>query len=181
MPDAGLLTELLALAASFSGYAPIGIDDLPPVVTMPGAMLQATACPEQPRQCERLVAMFDRGQYRILIRDSLDLRDVSDNSFLLHELVHVLEYKAKGERFQVDCDDSLESERTAYRAQNAYLRSRGRTERHGDMFSDMRCSVDQPAAAQDMRLQPRRRRLSDSEAFDAFMRERAAGVRERVR
>ena len=147
MVDVELLAYLLAAAVRLSGLDPLPVTQLPPIQQMPANLIQATACPQRPVDCTDIAAFFDHTRYRILLRDDLDLAHSTDNSFLVHELVHVLEHRAKGRRFLADCADSLRSEREAYRVQNTYLREQGRLERHGDMLSHMGCSTEQPAGA----------------------------------
>lgn len=168
MVDIELLAYLLAAAVRLSGLDPLPVGQLPPVQQMSPNMLQAIACPRRSADCADIAAFFDHTRYRILLRDDLDLARSTDNSFLVHELVHVLEHRAKGKRFLADCADSLRSEREAYRVQNTYLREQGRLERHGDMLSHMDCATEQPNGAAAIRLE-RRGRPSDHEALDAFM------------
>lgn len=178
MVDVELLAYLLAAAVRLSGLDPMPVGQLPPIQQMTASVLQESACPRRSADCTDIAAFFDHARYRILLRDDLDLASSTDNSFLVHELVHVLEHRAKGARFLADCADSLRSEREAYRVQNAYLGERGRLERHGDMLSHMDCAADQPAGAAAIRLE-RTRRPGDYEALDAFMLDLARRQRER--
>ncbi|MBL8470884.1 MAG: hypothetical protein KF778_22835 [Rhodocyclaceae bacterium] len=58
--------------------------------------LAAQVCPENARACDAIAAQFDPESYRILLRDALDLNDPQGQNFLLHELMHVLQYRQQG-------------------------------------------------------------------------------------
>jgi hypothetical protein len=96
-----------------------------------------------PRGFEGMVAIFDSDRYQILIRDNLDLDNPSDNSFLLHELVRVLQYKARGEDIFADCPTTMKTETEAYRVQNIYLGMEGQFMRVGDALAFVTCSGKQ--------------------------------------
>jgi hypothetical protein len=85
-----LLSFLLVLAAKLSGYPAIPLEDLPPIEVMSEQALADAVCPETGNGCTNIVATFETGRYVIYVRDTLDLENAADNSFLLHELVHVL-------------------------------------------------------------------------------------------
>ncbi|MBK7898608.1 MAG: hypothetical protein KA603_12170 [Azonexus sp.] len=145
MTLAELVAQLVLVAAGFSGLEPLPAERLPPLEALEPAALAAQACPMQPRQCQGIVAYFDTDRGRILLSSRLDLDDAGDNSFVVHELVHVLEWHHNGGRALQGCEASLRSERRAYRVQNAYLRQQGRRERHGQMLSGMACAPVQPS------------------------------------
>ena len=69
-----------------------------------------------------MAAVFDSEKYRILILSTLDLKDPEDNSFLVHELVHVLQFKQQGDAGFDSCQRVVASERAAYAVvQTSYL------------------------------------------------------------
>lgn len=175
MPDAVLLTYLLGVASSLSGYPPLPPDRMPAVRPLAVAELVREACPDAPAECEKLVALYDRQHDYILIRADLDLQQAADNSFLVHEFVHVLEAHAKGDGYQRDCLATLRSEREAYRVQNAYLTSRGRSERYGDMLAQRTCAPEQTAGESAVVLQRVPRRQSDEAVLEDFMEELGRG------
>jgi len=140
---ADLIAYLLPLAARLSGYPVIPQQDLPPIRQLPVAEISREICPEDASHCEGMVAIFDSDRYQILIRDSLDLDNPSDNSFLLHELVHVLQYKAKGDAIFADCPTTMRTETEAYRVQNRYLGQEGQFLRVGDALAFMTCAGKQ--------------------------------------
>jgi len=89
--------------------------------------------------CSQIVALFDSDQYRILYLDTLNLEDAADNSFLLHELVHVLQYQRSGPAMYASCPALVRTEAQAYRAQNAYLRREGRLMQVGQILERVAC------------------------------------------
>lgn len=143
-PD--LLAYLLAAAVRLSGYPGLALEELPPVLRLPPAELAARSCPHRREDCAGVAAAFEPGEYTIYLRDSLDLEDPADNSFLVHELVHVLQWKRHGDAAFESCERALETEREAYRAQNAYLKGEGRIARfgHGILFASCAPGQDSP-------------------------------------
>lgn len=125
--DALLLQVLLAAAVRLSGLPALPVDAPAPVlVDLPVAELHRQACPERPRDCARLIAWHDAAGGRVLLSDQLDwrMRPV-DRSFVLHELVHVLQARRPGSTRDDDCARALDDERLAYRVQNAGWTNRG--------------------------------------------------------
>ena len=178
MVELELLAYLVAAAARLSGLQAMPVAELPPIVQLPPAQLEVQACASMSDGCPNLVAMYDHVGKRILLRDDLDLNNSADNSFLVHELVHVLEHRVKRARFQSNCIETLRSERQAYRVQNAYLREQGKLERHGYMLSQMACAPDQPAGAAAIKLEPGPASY-DAAAFEAFMLDLGQQIRSR--
>jgi hypothetical protein len=140
---ADLIAYLLPLAAKLSGYPVIEASQLPPIRQLPPAEISREICPDDAKGCEGMVAIFDTDRYQILIRDNLDLDNPSDNSFLLHELVHVLQYKAKGDEIFADCPSTMKTETEAYKVQNRYLGLEGQFLRVGDALAFMTCAGKQ--------------------------------------
>lgn len=169
MLDQALLAYLLTMAVTLSGYPEMPLDALPPIEPLAPAVLRAIACEGEGISCENLVAQFDSRHQRILISDQLDLRDPAGNSFLVHELVHVLQYRQRGEAYTAGCEATLTAEREAYWVQNAYLSREGRSERHGEQLTYMVCSPRQPTARGAVAFELGPRRPSDNDIFAAFM------------
>jgi hypothetical protein len=138
-----LLSFLLVLAAKLSGYPAIPLEDLPPIEVMSEQALADAVCPETGNGCTNIVATFETGRYVIYVRDTLDLENAADNSFLLHELVHVLQHKARGDAIFADCVTTLKTETEAYQAQNAYLKREGQFLRFGEALGFMTCAGEQ--------------------------------------
>jgi hypothetical protein len=133
------LTALLAAAIRFSGLPAIDAGDLPPVVALPRSELNLEVCAVAPVRCAGLMSAFDTLHYRIVVDDKLDFDDPDDASFLVHEFVHVLQFRSSGSTAFTSCTAVLESEQQAYSAQNAYLRQNDRPARHGWMLRFSRC------------------------------------------
>ncbi len=169
MPDAALLSYLLGVASSLSGYAPMTLSELPLLRFMERPALVQEVCPDRPEECDQLVAFYDRERGHVLVSSELEMRDASDNSFLVHEFVHVLEARQVGELYQRDCEATLQSERAAYRVQNAYLEREGRSERHGGILAQRVCAADQSGVSAAMRLDMSSGGSRDEQAFERFM------------
>lgn len=176
--ETGWLASLLDVAVRLSGLMPMAAADLPPLIALPLTELRQQACPLTPENCGSLVAMFDADGRRILVSDRLDVQDARDRSFIVHELVHVLEHPAAGsadrDAAQDDsCEASLASERRAYRVQNAYLREQGANERYGRMLQHAVCAGERVGAGGMLPLQ---RQMRDEPAIEAFMDDLARGA-----
>jgi len=169
-----MMAYLLAAASGISGLPPPLVDELPPVVAMAPEALRAQACSMKQEQCRGIVALFDADNGRILVSDALDLADPADNSFLVHELVHVLEYRYRGGRGPEGCRETLRSERFAYRVQNAYLRREGRAERFGSNIMALGCAPDQPGDST-IRLERGFNRVNEEAVLQDFLEERRRG------
>lgn len=138
VPEA-LTATLLAFAVQFSGLPGIDSREVPPVVAVTEENLASLVCPEKPAGCRTLAALFDTESYRILMLDSLDADNPLHHSFLVHELVHVLQFRRFGHARFATCQDVLSSEYQAYAVQNAFLRQHGIFWREGRMLRYARC------------------------------------------
>ena len=142
MSSLSIAAELLSAAIALSGLPPISQAELPPLYALSTAEMAQTLCPEQPAQCRAIAALFDTERYRILILSTLNLDDPEDHSFLLHELVHVLQFKVRGEAGFASCNAIVVSEREAYQVQNRYLASHGLFAQQGMMMRYMTCPLE---------------------------------------
>lgn len=138
-PSYEILIRLLAAAVEFSGLPAIHVSELPPVIMMPREELNRTVCVNEPIRCTGLMAAFDTERYRILVDSRLDLNEASDNSFLVHEIVHVLQLKQAGSRRFTSCRAVISSEREAYDVQNRYLMQNSIPAQHGSGLRFARC------------------------------------------
>jgi hypothetical protein len=145
--DSSLVAFLLALAVKFSGLPAVPEDQLPPVRAVSQDEMRTIACGDAAAACGAIVALFDADRYRIFYLDTLDLQDADDNSFLLHEIVHVLQYKQSGAAMYATCEALLETEAQAYRTQNAYLRREGRLMQVGAVLQSTTCAADNAVPA----------------------------------
>jgi len=145
--DASLIAFLLELAVKFTGLPAVPVDQLPPLRAVSRAEMRAIACGDAPAGCGEVVALFDADRYGIFYLDMLDPQDADDNSFLLHEIVHVLQYRQSGAAMYASCDALLSTEAQAYRAQNAYLRREGRLMQVGAVLQATTCAANNAVAA----------------------------------
>lgn len=147
-PSYELLGSLLAAAIEFSGLPALHVSELPPVVVMSTDEMTRTVCATNPGRCTSLIAAFDTNAYRILVRDSLDLEDPTDNSFLVHEIVHVLQLRKAGIKSFTSCRDIVASEHQAYTVQNKYLNVNGRVGQQGASLRFVRCPDDDTSSGE---------------------------------
>lgn len=145
--DSALIAFLLDMAVKFTGLPAIPPSELPPFQAVSRAEMQRLVCPEAAPSCGAIVALFDTDRYRILYLENLDPENAADNSFLMHEIVHVLQYHQRGEAIYADCSTLLKTEGQAYRAQNAYLRREGQLMRVGEVLRFTTCASDRAVAA----------------------------------
>lgn len=172
MPDLQLLTDLIAVVSALSGYPPIPVQDVPQIRMLSTADITREICPDRPRDCARIVAQFDAEGPQIRLNEELNFDFAQDRSFLVHELVHVLQHRHGGKSTSSDCPSSLRAEQEAYRVQNAYLRQLGLTGRHGVMMASMTCTTEQSDGS-GLRLERRNARPDDGALFEQFMESRA--------
>lgn len=78
----------------------------------------------------------------IYIDETLDLERVEDYSYVLHEVIHVLQFAAKGitDLGSLSCNEMLQLEREAYHLQQKYLSKERAFLRVTWMIDRMRCS-----------------------------------------
>lgn len=146
---AELMAKLLAAAIEFSALPGIDVAALPAVEPVTAAVLSQKICPDAPERCSSVAAVFDTESYRIYLRDTLDLTTAMDNSFLVHELVHVLQFKRYGDDYFSSCRKVLDSEHQAYKAQNNYLGSEGIDWREGFLLRFMKCPPEETNGLQE--------------------------------
>lgn len=123
--DRETLEYLASKAAKFSGRVLLPVDQLPPVFVLSREELNQEVCGSDAAQCSTLAAVFDDSAYRILIVNSLDLNQAQDNSYLLHEIVHSLQFQTDALNMYKDCEHLYRTEAEAYRSQDRYLESEG--------------------------------------------------------
>jgi hypothetical protein len=144
-----MLDDLMGWAVRLTGLPPSA--DRPDVIALPPADLAATVCPDAPSSCRGLVAVYDTERIRVLVRDTLDLRELSAQSFIVHEFIHHLQHRAQGAGLLSACEQVMVAERQAYEAQNRFLRQHRQLLRVGEMLRGMRCDRDD---AQEPTVQP---------------------------
>ncbi|MDB5759683.1 MAG: hypothetical protein JWM30_2972 [Burkholderia sp.] len=133
------MATLLAAAIRLSGLPAVDLGDLPPIFPLPRGELNQVVCSAAPVRCSGLMSAFDTQRYRIVVDNLLNFDEPDDASFLVHEFVHVLQFRSTGSTAFTSCTAVLESERQAYAAQNDYLREHDRPARHGEALRFSRC------------------------------------------
>lgn len=138
--DSSLVAFLLAAAIRITGLPAMPVEELPSFVALSAREMERQICPDAGNGCRGIVAYFDPLHRRILYRDNLDLDQPLDHSYLLHEIVHVLQHRQSGNAMYADCYALLQTEGQAYRAQNVYLRAMGQLAYVGGMLSRVSCA-----------------------------------------
>lgn len=147
--DAELLLDFRGWASRLSGRAEPKDAAPPALIPLSIDDLTRTVCSSHPRGCSGLVAAYDTLGRRIVYRASLDMRDPTDQSFIVHELVHWLQHLAQGDRLDADCPAVLAAEREAYGVQNLYLARFKQWQRVGEVMRFTFCPADTAGAAAD--------------------------------
>jgi len=135
------LAFLLTMAISLSGLPGMPVSELPPITPVSQETMFREVCPVHPHDCYGLQAVYDTDGKRVLYLDTLNTEDSFDNSFLVHELVHVLQYRAYGDTIYAGCAALKRTETQAYAVQNAYLKRQGVFAQVGEglRFNFMKC------------------------------------------
>jgi hypothetical protein len=121
-------TYLFEKAQRYSGLFSANETMLPPLYSVSKKQMGKIVCPERPFDCDKLAAVFDDIGYRILILDSFDISSnfkPFDYSFLIHEIIHALQFYERGPEIFKDCQEIYLTEEQAYRAQDHYLKDEG--------------------------------------------------------
>ncbi|MBL7689205.1 MAG: hypothetical protein JNJ49_14310 [Bdellovibrionaceae bacterium] len=135
--DRETLEYLVGKAARHSGLPALTLNELPPIQFVSEADLNKTVCPDDPENCRQLAAVFDDLGYRILVRDDFDISEnfnPYDYSFLIHEIVHALQYRSRGAEIFNGCDAVKATEIQAYDAQDSFLKEAGDFHRLGQFI-----------------------------------------------
>lgn len=135
--DHETLEYLVGKAARHSGLPALTLNELPPIQFVSEAELNKTVCPDDPANCRQLAAVFDDLGYRILVRDDFDISEnfnPYDYSFLIHEIVHALQYRSHGAEIFNGCAAVKATEIQAYDAQDSFLKEAGDFHRLGQFI-----------------------------------------------
>jgi len=132
------------MAQQFSGIHSLEREYNPqklPIIVLSESEMGQEVCPEDPGNCHGLAGLFETKKKVIFIRS--DLRPESDLvslSFLVHEMVHSLqaEFKTEDELFGT-CEKLFATEKQAYDAQDAFLKSEGQFFRAGNALRFFNC------------------------------------------
>ena len=142
------VAPLMAEAVRMTGLPALPDADLPPVWSVSEAALHAAVCHDGDEHCHGLQAVYDTELHRILVLEWGRTRGPEWESFVVHELVHALQYAQHGERIFADCAARRASEQQAYDVQDAYLQRRGALLRVSSQMWWWQCPEDglRPAA-----------------------------------
>ena len=146
--DAELAADLVGWAQRLSGRASPAGAALPELQPLPDDELARTVCPQQPHACRGIVAAYDTTRRRIVYRMSLDMRDPTDQSFIVHELMHWLQHLQRGHDLERSCESVLVAEREAYAVQSRYLERFKQWQRVGEILRFTFCPQERPEHAQ---------------------------------
>ena len=124
-----LMAYLMATALKLSGLPPI--DYTPPVLLVSPVEMTAIVCPENPLECRSVVSYFSMRHKLILLRSDQDPESNIGSSFILHEIIHAMQYEQQGGMMYATCWLTIKTEQEAYRIQNQYLKDRGELYRAG--------------------------------------------------
>jgi hypothetical protein len=139
--DAELAADLIGWAVRLSERTHPPREDPPALLPLADDELAMMVCPDRPGSCRGLVAAYDTDLRRILYRASLDMRDPTDQSFIVHELVHWLQHLDRGAALEASCESMLDAEREAYEVQNRYLVRFKQWQRVGEVLRFTFCNV----------------------------------------
>lgn len=141
--DDELLEDLVGWAARLSGRPlPPPEQARPVIVQLDADDLARRVCGERADACRGLVGVYGTHDRTIVLRADLDLRDPTDQSFLVHELVHWLQHLAEGDDIDAGCRRVMAHEAEAYQVQNHYLARWRQWRRVGEMLRFMHCPED---------------------------------------
>ena len=129
------LEPLLTAATRLSRLPPLPAARVPPVCLVTEAQLRAIVCEHQAAGCRGLQATYDTERNRVLVADWGRDRGSEWESFVVHELVHALQYAQRGAAIYAGCETTRATELQAYAVQDAYLKERGALMRVGAVMN----------------------------------------------
>jgi hypothetical protein len=137
------MVYLYQAAISLSGLPQVELTKMPIIKQMPYEAMIAHVCKVDPDDCKNhpsIAGVFLPTTYEIVLLDSFDFdHNETDASFLVHELVHALQFNQNSD-LTATCESTLAAEKQAYQVQNSYLSHHGQLYRAGDVLRFMSCS-----------------------------------------
>ena len=97
MVNESVMISLMIAASRLSGLPAVPVEQMAAIKSISQEEIVSMQCAEAPDECSGMVAFFDIPKNTIYLKNTLDLESTRDLSFLLHEMVHVLQYRALGE------------------------------------------------------------------------------------
>lgn len=139
---AELIDFLYDSASGISHYPMYPKEHRPKIMKKTKQQMQEEICPEDPGNCYNLAAFYNTDKNEVIYDEVLDIDSNHDNSFIVHELVHSLQYYHKGDAIFKDCKSTKETELEAYDVQNKYLKKMGVFAQYGDALKFLVCDEE---------------------------------------
>ncbi|MCB0367987.1 MAG: hypothetical protein KDD45_00760 [Bdellovibrionales bacterium] len=134
-----LIDFLFEEASSLSNYTMYPRDHRPPIIKKTKEQMQKQVCPDDPNNCYNLAAFYDTDKNEIVYDEMLDIDNNNDNSFIVHEIVHSLQFYHNGDSIFKDCESTKATELEAYTVQNKYLKKMGVFAQYGEALRFLIC------------------------------------------
>lgn len=136
---AELIDFLFDSASALSKYSMYERSKRPQILKKTKAQMTQEICPEDPNNCYNLAAFYNTDKNEIIYDEMLDINSDHDNSFIVHEIVHSLQFYHKGSSIYEDCKTTKTTELEAYTVQNIYLKKRGQFAQYGEALRFLVC------------------------------------------
>lgn len=136
---AELIDFLYDSASGLSHYSMYPKEHRPLILKKTKQQMQQEICPTDPNNCYNLAAYYNTEKNEIIYDEVLDIDSNHDNSFIVHEIVHSLQYFHNGDAIFKDCKATKATELEAYDVQNRYLKKMGVFAQYGDALKFLVC------------------------------------------
>ena len=136
---AELIDFLYDTSSHISHYEMYPKEHRPKILKKTKQEMQQEICPDDPNNCYNLAAFYNTDKNEIIYDEVLDIDNNHDNSFIVHEIVHSLQFFHKGDANFKDCPATKETELEAYDVQNKYLKKMGQFAQYGDALKFLVC------------------------------------------
>lgn len=156
--QAELMDDLMHWTVKLSGLPSAA--SAPTITPLDAEHLVQKVCPADPGNCKLLISFYSTDEGAIFYLNTLNMNDDTDLSFLVHEMVHHLQYAVQGDSLFSTCQNISVAESQAYTVQNKYLTQFKQWRRFGDAMRYLRCATsdgspsDASAAPSDQAEQP---------------------------
>lgn len=134
-----LIDFLFDSASALSKYPLYEKTKRPQILKKTKVQMTQEICPEDPNNCYNLAAFYNTDKNEITYDEMLDINSDHDNSFIVHEIVHSLQFHHKGSSIYIDCKATKATELEAYTVQNIYLKKRGQFAQYGEALRFLVC------------------------------------------
>jgi hypothetical protein len=137
--QAELFEDLMHWAMKLSGLP--STPSLPSISPLSSEQLIQMVCPEDPLNCRSLISFYSTDERAVFYLESLNMDDDTDLSFIVHELVHHLQYAIEGAQLFSTCQKVMVAESQAYVVQNKYLAQFKQWRRVGEALRYIDCDT----------------------------------------